>query len=288
MRRRFSTRDLGLSVRMAAALAVICGLYLLALALAAWAAIGAALEGDGQASAGGVLFFVMIPALLWLQLRKSGGAVLAALRAAPEPAGDALVPVAERLAAQADVPAPDVVVAHSWTPNALAVHTRGRPIVVVTTELLRRLNPPELEAVLAHEVTHFANRDGAVMTFVGGPALAGAALWREDRGKFVVMTLYWPFWLVGLLLMRAMSRYREYAADRGSALLTGAPGQLMSALQKIAGREPRGDLRGGAAVSALCIVGTRRGGLLADHPPLEDRLARLAEMARELGKPLGP
>jgi heat shock protein HtpX len=101
------------------------------------------------------------------------------------------------------------------------------------------------------------------------------------------MTLDWPFWLVGVLLMRAMSRYREFAADRGSALLTGAPEQLMSALEKIGGEEPRGDLRDGAAVSALCIVGTRRGGLFADHPPLEQRLAALAQIGREMGRPVG-
>ena len=129
------------------------------------------------------------------------------------------------------------------------------------------------------------------MTFVGGPALAGGALWHDDdvRGKLAFAIFYWPFWLLGLLLMRAVSRYREYTADRGSALLTGAPEQLMSALTKLSGAEARGDLRGGSAVSALCVVEPRRrSGLLADHPPLSKRLARLAEMAREQGRPVGP
>ena len=125
--------------------------------------------------------------------------------------------------------------------------------------------------------------------FVAGPALAGASMWHDSdiRGKFFAV-IYSPVWLLGLMLMRAVSRYREYAADRGSALLTGAPEQLMSALTKLSAALADGDLRGGAAVEALCVVGRSRFGLLADHPPLEKRLARLAEMSRELGKPLGP
>jgi len=188
------------------------------------------------------------------------------------------------------VPAPDVVVAHSRAANALAVPTQGTNLIVVTTELLRVLEPAEVEAVLAHEITHLANGDGKVMTFVGGPALAGSGLWHADdaRGKIAFVLVYWPFWLLGLLLMRAVSRYREYTSDRGSALLTGAPEQLMSALTKLAGKQAHGDLRGGAAISALCVVESRRRwGLLADHPPLDKRLARLAQMAREQGSPLG-
>ena len=111
-------------------------------------------------------------------------------------------------------------------------------------------------------------------------------MWHADdaRGKITFALLYWPFWLLGLLLMRAVS-----SLPRGSALLTGAPEQLMSALTKLSGVEAQGDLRGGAAVSALCVVESRhRWGLFADHPPLAKRLARLAEMAREQGRPVGP
>jgi heat shock protein HtpX len=133
-----------------------------------------------------------------------------------------------------------------------------------------------------------------VMTVVSGPAMLGSAMWNDDnqRGKIVYLLLYWPVHVVGVCLMWTISRYREYAADRGAAAITGAPEHLMSALTKIAEREPRGDLRGGAAVSALCIVPAqrtsrldvvRRFEIFMDHPPLEKRLGRLGDLARDLG-----
>jgi heat shock protein HtpX len=291
MRRRFSTRDLSLSVRMALALTVVGLLYLALEVGLAIATVAAAYDRAWIPCLGLALFAAAIPLLLRKHYRGAAALTLRAVRAKPEPMGDALVPIAARLAALADIAAPDVVVARSRTPNALAVPTGGTHLIVVTSELLRRLEPPEIEAVLAHEITHLANGDGKVMTFVGGPALAGSAMWRSDdaRGKLAVALFYWPFWLLGLLLMRGMSRYREYTADRGAALLTGAPEQLMSALTKLAGVTAKGDLRGGAAISALCVVPTRkRRGLFADHPPLERRLARLAAMAREHGRAVGP
>lgn len=272
------------------ALVVICAIYLATIALLVLLLVTSLRDGDGRGVGAGVLFLAAIPFLLWQHYADSAGAVLRATRATPDPAGDALVPVAAKLAAQADVRPPDVLVAHSETPNAFAVPTLGKPLVVVTTELLHRLEPKEIEAVIGHEITHLAKRDGEVMTFVGGPALAAAGLWHGDlRGK-VFSILISPVWLVGVLLMRSVSRCREFAADRGSALVTGAPEELMSALVKIYGEEPRGDLRGGAAVSALCIRGFEHSqwALLRDHPPLEKRLARLAAMAREQGRAVGP
>jgi heat shock protein HtpX len=132
------------------------------------------------------------------------------------------------------------------------------------------------------------NRDGLVMTFVSGPAMLGSAMWNADNPRGTYLILYWPVHVVGLCLMWTVSRYREYVADRGAAAITGAPEQLMSALAKIAEREPRGHLRGGAAVSALCIVPAqrksrldflRRFEIFMDHPPLEKRLSK-----RELGE----
>jgi heat shock protein HtpX len=169
---------------------------------------------------------------------------------------------------------------------------------VLTTELLRRLEPKEIEAVVAHELAHIANRDGAVMTFVSGPSLLGDLMRKDSSGKGEILfyVFYLPVYVLGLLLMWAISRYREYTADRGSALITGAPEQLMSALVKISEKEPRGDLRGGAAISALCIVpAQRKKGRLAflrrfeifmDHPPLEKRLNKLGRLAREMGRPV--
>jgi heat shock protein HtpX len=117
----------------------------------------------------------------------------------------------------------------------------------------------------------------------------------SGKGEVLFYVFYWPVYVLTLLLMWAISRYREYTADRGSALITGAPEQLMSALAKISEKEPRGDLRGGAAMSALCIVpAQRKKGRLAflrrfeifmDHPPLEKRLRRLGALAQEMGRP---
>jgi heat shock protein HtpX len=129
------------------------------------------------------------------------------------------------------------------------------------------------------------------MTFMSAPALLGSRIWHADdfRAKVFFVLFYWPFFFVGLLAMWALSRYREYVADRGAALITGAREELMSALHKIAGETPRGDLRGGLAVQALCVVPTRTRGwrrfeLFSDHPPLEKRLERLGELSRQIGE----
>lgn len=201
-----------------------------------------------------------------------------------------------RLAAEADIPVPRLALASSWAPNALALGlTPARAIIVVTTELLRRLDKDELEAVIAHEVAHVANRDGMVMTFVAGPTLLGAGLWHSDDGRAKLLFFYYfPVFVIGSLLVWTMSRYREYVADRGACLLTGRPEALESALLKIAETVPRGDLRGGAPISAFCIVSAqrrlrwwqffRRFEMFMDHPPIEKRIRRLDEIARELGK----
>jgi heat shock protein HtpX len=236
------------------------------------------------------------PYALRQHLRRSEAIALRAagateLEATEEPALHDLV---ARVAAQADLPTPKVAMVTSWSPNAFSVGlTEERAVVAFTSELLRRdLTVGELEAVVAHELAHVANRDGVVMTFVSAPALLGSKLWHEDdwRAKAFFVLLYWPFFFVGLLAMWALSRYREYVADRGAALITGAPENLMSALAKLVGEMPRGDLRGGLAVQALCIVpaktrhGWRHYELFSDHPPLDKRLRRLAELSRQLGK----
>jgi heat shock protein HtpX len=203
----------------------------------------------------------------------------------------------ERLAALADLPAPRIAVSPSHVPNAFAFGVPGRSTVVVTAALREALEPGELEAVLAHELSHIANSDALVMTAATLPRTLGAEiLGREGPGLFIWFFL-WPFglalWGLSALLTLALSRYREYAADRGSALLTGAPEQLESALQKLTGavaRIPQADMRGLSGLNAFFIIPTdvqrRRLELLIDHPPLAKRLARLSEMARELGRPV--
>lgn len=294
MKRRPLGRDLGLTIRMAVALIPIFAWYLAALLLLILLVIGTLVDREWDAFLGAALFAVGGPVLLFQHIHRSESVALGAARAREldeddEPELHALV---ARVAAMADLPPPRVALARSWAPNAFSVGlNERRAVVAVTSELLRRdLTTAELEAVVAHELAHVANRDGLVMTFVSVPALAGSAMWHADdlRGKIFFLLFYWPVFFVSLFLMWTLSRYREYVADRGAVLITGAPEQLMSALQKIAGRPARGDLRGGLAVQALCIVGRQKGWrrfeLFSDHPPLDKRLERLAELARELGK----
>jgi len=295
MKRRPYGRDLGLTIRMGIALVPILFWYLLMLALLVVVVIAVVQNPSWETVLGLGLFAVGGPIALAEQFLNSEAVGLRAARAKQLEKDDhaELQALVARVAAQADLPAPRVAIARSWAANAFSVGlTERRAVVAFTSELLRRdLTRGELEAVVAHELAHIANRDGVVMTFVSAPALLGSALWHERswRGKILFILFYWPFFLVGLLTMWTLSRYREYVADRGAAQITGTPEQLMSALQKLAGRPARGDLRGGLAVQALCILPTRTRGwrrfeLLADHPPLEKRLERLEELSRELGK----
>jgi heat shock protein HtpX len=221
---------------------------------------------------------------------RSVGAVVVEPAAEPE-----LVELIRRLAGLADIPAPRVAIAETDAANAFAVGLSQRNSVVVLTSGLRgQLAPAELEAVLAHEIAHIANRDAAVLTAVAGPRVLGQIIVGGPGSTLLglVWLLIWPLGIpisaVGSLLTLTVSRYREFAADRGSALLTGAPAQLMSALQKLsssAGEIPHADLR---LANVFCIVSTEAVllELVADHPPLEKRLAALSEIAREMGKPV--
>jgi heat shock protein HtpX len=286
---------------MAIALVPIIGLYAFAAFIAVATLVLAVADGDAGAILGwlflascfGVIFVVHVLRGDRLILRSAGA------KTVERDEERDIQELVRRTAASADLPPPRVALIRSHAPNALAVGlTPKQATVALTTELVRRLDRKELEAVVAHELAHIGNRDGVVMTFVSGPSMVGA-LMRDDgggRGWVFFYVFYWPVYVLGLLLMWAISRYREYTADRGSALITGGPEQLMSALQKIAEKEPRGDLRGGAAVSALCIIPAqrkkgrlgflRRFEIFMDHPPLEKRLDKLAEIAREMGRPV--
>src|SRR5262245_11379737 len=282
---------------MAVALAIVALIYLVAEAVAVLLLIASLVQRDVWGALGGLIFVVGIVFALRAQLRKPESLLLRTARAKilgpdEKPELQALV---RRVAAQADLPAPRVALIHSWAPNALtAARKPETAVVAVTTELLRRLEPAELEAVVAHELAHVANSDGPVMTFVAGPVMAISAIWHSDdfRGKLAYVFLFWlfvPLHVLSLMLLWTISRYREYAADRGSVMITGAPQDLISALTKIVGgAPPRSDLRGGRAVNAFCIVERRskwrRFELVMDHPPVRKRIDHLEEMARELGK----
>jgi heat shock protein HtpX len=296
VKRRPFGRDLGLSIRMGIALVPIVVWYLLVAALFVGFGIGAFLSRSWDTLIYTALFAIGGPYALREHLQRSESVALRAARAEELAPGEEpeLQELVGRVAAHADLPAPRVALVHSRRAlNAFSVGlSEHRAVVAFTTGLLRHpLTREELEAVVAHELAHVANRDGVVMTFVSAPALVGSRIWHAEglRAKVFFVLLYWPFFFVGLLAMWALSRYREYIADRGAALITGAPEQLMSALQKIAGETARGDLRGGLAVQALCIVPARRERwrrfeFFSDHPPLEKRLERLAELSRQLGK----
>ncbi|WP_030754605.1 zinc metalloprotease HtpX [Streptomyces griseus] len=213
----------------------------------------------------------------------------------------------DRICALADMPKPRVAIAESDVPNAFATGRGERTaLVCVTTGLLRRLEPEELEGVLAHEMSHVAHRDVAVMTvasFLG--VLAGlmtrvvlySGLGRSRDATMGAAVVLVPVvsavvYAVGFLLTRVLSRYRELAADRAAALLTGRPSALASALTKVTGemaRIPTRDLRKAEPYNAFWFApafssGESLGRLLSTHPTLEQRLDQLARISAGLGE----
>jgi len=304
MKRKAYGRDAGLTLRMLFTGSLL-GLLYVFFALALFYVLNAGL----------VLMVVIVGGLAFVQyftsdklaLRASGAKVVERDEA------PALHDMIERLAGMADLPKPRVAIIESEVPNAFATgRNKKHSAVAVTTGLWNRLEPQEIEGVLAHELSHIANRDVLVMTVASFFAMIAAVLTRVGlySGMFGGMggnrdsNNSVPIWLVVLvvsvvtyflsqILILAISRYREFAADRGSALITGAPENLMSALQKIASgitQIPQQDLRQVEGMNAFFIIPTnwrKRGGeLFMTHPPLEKRLAALAEISREMGRPV--
>ncbi|WP_290816535.1 zinc metalloprotease HtpX [Halovivax sp.] len=210
----------------------------------------------------------------------------------------------ERLSQQADLPKPTVAVVDSKVPNAFATgRNQANAAVAVTTGLLRTLDRDELDGVIAHELAHVKNRDMMVMTFAsllatiafmfvrwgaffgGGRGRGGG---RGGGGIMVAILISLVVWIISYVLMRALSRYREYAADRGAAAITGKPSALASALLKIAGeveKVPDRDLREEAEMNAFFIIPLKSGvvgRLFSTHPPTEKRVEQLRELERQL------
>jgi heat shock protein HtpX len=229
----------------------------------------------------------------------------------------ALHDMVERFGARADLRKPKVAMMDTPVPNAFATgRSPKHAAVCVTTGLWERLEPKEIEGVLAHELSHIANRDVLIMTVASFFAMLAALLTRfglyanlfgggfggggnnrnNNNGPpiwLIVMVVSILVYAISYILIRTISRYREYAADRGSALITGAPEYLMSALQKISSQMtliPNRDLRAVEGMSALFIISPKIksafGELFMDHPPIEKRLAALSEIAREMGRPV--
>jgi heat shock protein HtpX len=209
----------------------------------------------------------------------------------------------ERLCVQADLPKPRVCVMEASMPNAFAMgRSKKSSTVCATRGIMELLSPAELEGVMAHELTHVVNRDVMVMTLASFFATVAAFIMQfgfffggfggddeEEGGIGYVILVSVVVYAISFLLLRALSRYREFAADRGSAVLTGRPSALASALLKISGtmeRVPSQDLRQAEAMSAFFIIPARAKNSLmnifADHPPLEKRLAALERLESQL------
>ena len=210
--------------------------------------------------------------------------------------------IVERLCVQADLPKPRVCVMETSMPNAFAMgRSRKSTTVCATRGILEMLSPAELEGVMAHELTHVINRDVMVMTLASFFASLAALILQfsfffggggdreEEEDLFLVVIASVVVYAISFLLLRALSRYREFAADRGGAVLTGRPSALASALLKISGtieRVPSQDLRSAEAHSAFFIIPARAKksllNIFADHPPLEKRLAALQRLEAQL------
>jgi heat shock protein HtpX len=211
----------------------------------------------------------------------------------------------ERLCIQADLPKPKVAIADNKVPNAFAMGRSPKSAVVCcTTGIMNILEPHELEGVMAHELTHVKNRDVMVMTLASFFASIAAMITQfgfffgggfgggdddEGPGFAVVLLVSFAVYVISFFLMLALSRYREYGADRGAAIITGRPSALASALMKLSGamqRVPDQDLRQASGMNAFFIVPTSVKNsaktLFMTHPPMEARIARLQQYEAQL------
>ena len=285
--------DIGLESRMLFTMFLLGAVYLLFLVFLA--ASGA--EPTFILLFAGVMMFVQYyysdKMVLW-----TSGAKIVSASEEPE-----LHEIITRLCAIADIPVPRIAIMNTMMPNAFATgRNKKNAVVAVTTGLMRSLDREELEAVLGHELTHIKNRDMTVLTiasflstvafFIVRYALyfGGGGNRREGNGGLIVVWIVSLIvWVISFLLIRALSRYREFSADRGAAIITGKPSKLASALMKISGtmqRVPSEDLRKVEGMNAFFIIPAISGSsimqLLSTHPSTEKRLAALEKLEREL------
>jgi heat shock protein HtpX len=286
-------KDTGLQVRMTLTLFLL-GLVYVILVVALFAA-----------GVNGVTIAILAGGLALFQLFGSDKLALHAMGAREVTPAEApeLHAMIDRLCVQADLPKPRVAIADTRMPNAFALGRSPKSATVcATTGIMELLSPAELEGVMAHELTHVANRDVLVMTLAGFFATIAAYIMQfgfffgggssddDDNPSIVVLFLVSiGVYIVSFFLMQALSRYREFSADRGAALITGRPSALASALTRISSgmhRIPERDLRASSELSAFYIfppgTGKALGNLFATHPPMEKRIAALARLEAQL------
>jgi heat shock protein HtpX len=255
--------------------------------------------------ASGITIAVVAGGILALQFFTSDKLALRAMGAravSPQEAPE-LHAMIERLCVQADLPKPTVAVAHTSMPNAFALgRSQKSATVCATTGIMELLSPAELEGVMAHELTHVANRDVMIMTLASFFASLASMIFQfgflfggggnsddEGPGFLAVVMVALAVYIISFFLMQALSRYREFAADRGAAVMTGRPSALATALMKISGtmeRIPQRDLRAHAELNAFYIfpAGAKKSlfSLFATHPPMEKRIAALQRIEAQL------
>lgn len=286
-------RDAGLTVRMIISFAVLSVLYIVFLSVLAYVGVGAI----AIAVIAGILilaqWYFSDKIVLW-----STGAKIVSREQFPE-----LHDLVERIVARNNLSKPRIAVINMRMPNAFATgKTPKSSIVAVTIGLMDQLDEEELEGVIAHELAHIKNRDVLVLTLaslfsmiawymmrfgmVGG--MFGGYGRRDNQGgaaMLLILLIAIVTWIVSFLIIRAISRYREYVADRDGALITGKPSKLASALLKISGtmkRIPTRDLREIEGMNAFFIIPAISGdaltNLFSTHPPVAQRVKKLMEM----------
>ena len=285
-------RDTGLQVRMLATLFLLGVLYVVFIGVLA--ALGA----------GAVITLVFVGGLLAAQFflsDKLGLAAMGAKEVSPEEA-PGLHAMIERLCIQADLPKPKIAVADLEIPNAFAMgRSQKSATVCATTGIMKALSPAELEGVMAHELTHVKNRDVLIMTIASFFASIASVILQfsfffgggdSDDGApaaLVIFLVSLLVYVISFFLMLALSRYREFAADRGAAIITGRPSALSAALVRISDQMkglPQQDLRKAENLNAFFIIPASVKGsvktLFATHPPLEKRIERLQQLESQL------
>ena len=290
-------RDTGLQVRMATVMLLLGAVYVVFVGALITAGVGVGI----------VLTIAVVLALV--QLFASDKMALAAMGAkevTPQQAPE-LHAMIERLCVQADLPKPKIAIANTRMPNAFALgRSPKNATVCATTGIMEMLSPAELEGVMAHELTHVANRDVMVMTlasffatiaafivqfgfYFGGGMGYGGGDDEDGIGFIAVFFISLATYAVSFFLMQALSRYREFAADRGASIITGRPSALASALMKISSgmhQIPEKDLRATSQLAAFYIfppgAGKSLGALFATHPSMEKRIAALQRLEGQL------